>query len=706
MIRKSARAALLASLCLGLIMACGTRRRVVTTGSLFAEITDLEALARFPSPAFRTVQFSSYDRRSRVPGGPDWFANADGFGGEPIPNFEKVLQAPEGDGPGEYLMADVTGPGAVVRLWTAAIAGRVRLYVDDMEHPLYDGEAEAFFRHPYDAFPELKDIDVERFRATIDQRDASYAPIPFSRRLRMVWVGKLDDIHFYHIGVRRYAPGTPVDTFRPSDITKFRETIDAVTQALADPDALPASPSSKPPRTIKTSLAPGETQEVLGLEGPGALERFWLRLDADDLDAALRQTLLHVVCDDFPQGQVQSPVGDFFGAAPGINPYRSLPFSVGEDGRMTCRFVMPFEKSLRMVVENLGAQKVLVAGEALPADFTWDERTMHFRARWRVDHDLIASGDDVQDLPFLLARGKGVYVGTTSILLNPAVVPTSWGNWWGEGDEKVFVDDDKVPSIFGTGSEDYYNYSWSSPDIFFFPFCGQPRNDGPGNRGFVANFRWHVLDRIPFADSMGFRMELSSHERTPGLSYARTGYYYAEPGTIDDHEAIKPDDLRPLRLPDGWQPAARFGAAHSVFYAAEDVMAERTRTTLRKGRLWEGGRLLVWTPEKPGERKKLKIKVDSAGRNLVHITAALTPRSGTVAAWLDDRPAGIAAEKAKTIDLHDPFRTLLRSYSLDPVNLSAGEHTLVIEYRGARADISRPEIGLDFIWVQRVERKP
>jgi len=44
---------------------------------------------------------------------------------------------------------------------------------------------------------------------------------------------------------------------------------------------------------------------------------------------------------------------------------------------------------------------------------------------------------------------------------------------WGEGDEKVFVDDDRVPSIFGTGSEDYFNYSWSSPDIFAFPYCGQ-----------------------------------------------------------------------------------------------------------------------------------------------------------------------------------------------------------------------------------------
>ena len=696
--------ALFAGLLVAACAACsGGRPQVsqVTIGTLFEQMIDLDGLARFPDPAYRSVQFSSFDRRSRVPGGPDWFANADGFGGEPVPNFEAVLRSPDGDGPGEYLMADVPGPGAVVRLWTAAIAGRLRVFVDDMDRPLYDGEAEPFFRRPYDAFPEMRAVDAERFRITVYERDASYAPIPFAKRLRVVWIGKLDEIHFYHIGIRRYPRGTVVSSFRPDDITRFKDTIDRVTSVLADPASRPASPAAKPPRAFEVELLPGEKRNVLTLEGPGAMESFRLRLQAGDLDAGLRQTVLHIVCDGFPRGQVLSPVGDFFGAAPGVNPYRSLPFSVEEDGSMTCRFVMPFEKSLALMLENRGEQTVRAAGEAVPKDFAWNEGTLHFRARWRVDHDLIASGDDVQDLPFLLARGRGVYVGTTSILLNPATVPTSWGNWWGEGDEKVFVDDDAVPSIFGTGSEDYYNYSWSAPDIFFFPYCGQPRNDGPGNRGFVANYRWHVLDAIPFTSSIGFSMELSSHERTPGLSYARTGYYYARPGTIDDVEALQPSDLRRLQLPDGWEPAARFGAANSVFYPAEDILSGREDTLLRPGRLWAGGRLLVWTPEKPGDRKKLRIRVDAAGRTQIHITAALTPGSGRFAAWLDGVPAGGTA-KPETIDLHDPFRTLLRTFSLEPVDLAAGDHTLILEYRGSDAGVTRPEIGLDFVWVQKV----
>ena len=678
--------------------------RPLTTGSFFEEMADLHALARLPAPWYRTVQFSSYDRRSQTPGGPGWFANDDGFGGESIPNFEKVLREPEANGQGEYLMADVAGPGVIVRLWTAAISGRLRVFVDDMATPFYEGEAEPFFRRPYSSFPEFQSIEQARFGTTVYQRDASYAPIPFASHLRMVWIGNIKDIHFYQIQVRKYGPGTEVVAFTPGDIARYKDTIDRVTLALAEPDAVPALPSSDPARRLETTLAPGETKEVLQLKGPGAVGRFWLRLDAPNLDAALRQTVLKVRCDGAPRGQVQCPVGDFFGAAPGINPYRSLPFTVGPDGRMASRFVMPFQSSLTMVLTNLGDQTVHVEGEAVPVEFEWDDRTLHFRAGWRVDHGLVASGEDVQDLTFLIARGQGAFVGATAILLNPAGVPSPWGNWWGEGDEKVFVDDDQFPSIFGTGSEDYYNYSWSSPDIFFFPYCGQPRNDGPGNRGFVTNFRWHILDRIPFASSIDFRMELNSHERTPGLSYARTAYFYARPGTLDDVPDIKPEDVRELRLGQDWQPAARFGARNAVFYEAESLLTDLADTAFRNGGLWSGGRVLVWTPKRVGERKTLKFPVAAGGTFRVHLTAGLLPSSGRLSAWLDGEPA--APTEPMVLDLFDSFRTLSRTFSLEPAQLAAGQHALVLEYRGADPSVSHPEIALDFVWVQSVGGPP
>jgi len=681
-----------------ILLAAGQADRTsITTGSLFQEMIDMANLARFPSPAFRTIQFSSYDRRSKLPGGPDWFANSDGFGGEPIPNFEKVLRAPDADGVGEYLIADVEGPGAVVRLWTAAISGQIRIYLDDAADPLFEGSADEFFRRPYDRFGQMKDLDVERFRRTIYQRDASYAPIPFAKRLRAAWTGNIKQIHFYELQVRLYEPGASVVSFRPEDIRQYRQTIDKVTAILSDPDGS-RTPASDP-KAFEASLKPEEKGTLVRLEGPAAIAQLSLQLAAKDLDQALRQTLLTVTFDDYPWGQVQSPVGDFFGAAPGVNPYQSLPFTVRPEGTMVCRFVMPFERSCRVELQNFGDQPVDAKGHVQTTPFAWDERTLHFRARWRADHDIVGSNRDVQDLPFLLAQGKGVYVGTSVYLMNPSPVPTPYGNWWGEGDEKIFVDGEATPSTFGTGSEDYFNYSWSSPDIFLFPYCGQPRNDGPGNRGYVTNYRWHVLDAIPFQSSIRFYMELFSHERTPGMSYARIGYHYARPGATDDHLALMPSDLRLVPLPENWQPAARMGAAKSVFFQAEDLATDAGGTKLQEARLWADGKLLVWAPQKKGDRKSFKIPVSASGRKQIHVALSLTPASGRVAFHLDGQPLPLA-NGATSIDLRDPHRTLLRSLDLRPSPLTEGEHVLAIESLDEPDSAGKTEIGVDFIWVQ------
>lgn len=690
-----------------LFFACGTERTekdVITTGSLIKELSDLARLVQFPEPAFRTVQFSSYDRRSKIPGGPDWFANSDGFGNEPKPNFEKVLKEPDEEGIGEYLIADVRGPGAIVRLWSAAITGKIRLYIDGRPSPLYDGPAIDFFHRVYDGFPQAERLNMERFRKTVYQRDACYAPIPFTKGIRIVWTGDLKTLHFYQVQVRLYEPGTKVISFSPDDLAAYSDTIDQVTEALSDPDQNIPPRSKESPISFESVLNPSEEKEILSLDGPKALEILTVKLKAENMDKALRQTLLHIICDEYPWGQVQSPLGDFFGAAPGINPYQSLPFTVHPDGTMVCRFVMPFKKALKMRIENHGDQPVEIKGSALPMAFAWDDtRSMHFRARWRVNHNMIASNKAVQDLPFLIASGRGVYVGTTSYILNPNSVPTPYGNWWGEGDEKVFIDREAFPSIFGTGSEDYYNYSWSSPDIFYYPYCGQPRNDGPGNRGFVTNFRWHILDPLPFQRSIRFFIELYSHERTPGLSYARIGYHYGRPGITDDHMAIMPEDLRYLELPENWQPAARMGARDSVFYDAEKIVRSTQRTHFEKGRLWAGGKLFVWTPKKEGESKAFAFRINEKGRNQIHFASALTPDSGRFSILLDNKPAQLA-NKQEIVDLYRPYRTLLRQFSLAPTELETGEHTLTLKFEGANPQVKKPKIGIDFIWIQEIEK--
>jgi len=681
--------------------ACGVAfaAEPINTGTLLRELVDLRRLAEWTDPAYRTVQFSSYDRRSNLPGGPDWFANSDGFGGEPIPGFEGVVREPGPDGVGEYLICDVEGPGAIVRTWSAAIDGRLRVVLDDEGTPIFEGPAADFLSCPYQALAEPDALDTAFLDGTLRQHQAAYCPIPFAKRCRMVWIGDLKKVHFYQVQIRCYTAGAAVRTFSKQDLTEFAPALRDAVRILRNPAGEYPSAGSAEPVAILAALDPGEVAEVLKLEGPQALERLTLKLGAPDLDRALRQTVLNVICDGHPWGQVQAPVGGFFGAAPGINPFDALPFSVAPDGTMTCRYVMPFESSLRMVLENRGDQTVSVSGSAAPTPYRWTERSLHFRARWRVDHGVHASPQAVRDVPFVIANGAGRYVGTALMLLNPARVPTPYGGWWGEGDEKIFVDDDVLPSTFGTGSEDYFNYAWSVPDIFVHPYCGQPRNDGPGNRGFVTNDRWHIVDDLPFRSRLSFYLELYPHDNVPGMSYARIGYYYARPGTGDDHVVISDEDLRALELPEDWQPTAAFAMQNSVYLQAEDIAAADARTHVTEGRLWAGGKMLTWRPNAASKSLTLRFSVPEEGQYRLHLCLALDDQASRITTQLDGQSVSFGGEDG-TLDLHVPYRLLARQFSADGTELKQGEHVLAILYAGAADNIANPQVGVDYLAVQ------
>ncbi|UCD76191.1 MAG: DUF2961 domain-containing protein [Phycisphaerales bacterium] len=675
----------------------------VTTGSLAREMVDLHRLAQFPSPAFETVQFSSYDHRATVPGGPDWFANSDGFGGEPTPNFQAVVREPDASGVGEYLICDVEGPGAIVRCWTAAIAGSIRMYLDGADEPVFEGTADDFLRRPFNTYAPNVGVDPVIFDNTFNQRNATYCPMPFAKRCRIVWIGRIPDIHFYEVQVRLYESDAKVVTFQPEDLREYEPELRQVARILDRPsrywDYHGEEEDAEP---ITATIPAGESHEVLALEnGPAAIERLMLKVDAKNLDLALRQTIMHITCDDFPHGQVQSPIGDFFGAAPGINPFDSVPFTVETDGTMTCRFVMPYKKNLRIRLENKGDQPVAVIGSALLIPYEWnDDDSMYFRALWRVDHDLVADPRAVQDLPFLIANGKGRYVGTTSLMLNPTDVPTPAGGWWGEGDEKIFVDDDTFPGTFGTGSEDYYNYAWSAPDIWGYAYCGQPRNDGPGNRGFVTNMRWHIVDSLPFKQRIAFYMELYSHKQTPGFSYARLAYHYVMPGVYDDHIPITGEDVRPLELAPNWQPLAWWGAANSVFIEPEAALMEgaaRTEYEYVEGNLYSSGRLFVWKPAMTGETLSFLVTIEEAGKYSADLCMAKTPDSGRFRAEFALDAVPREGRAPDPIDLFADGRTVLRRIQGRQVELEPGKYVLTLTAVGEPGK----EIGIDFIWLKK-----
>src|SRR5690606_10022803 len=141
---------------------------------------------------------------------------------------------------------------------------------------------------------------------TFYQRDAAYCPIPFAKRCRIVWTGHLRQVHFYYVQIRQYQGDIDVKTFTPEDLKTYKANIDKTRKVLSDPDAHYKLEVAET-RPVEVQVAAGTRYVGLELEGEGAIERLELQVTADDLDAALRQTVMHISCDGWTNPQVQSP---------------------------------------------------------------------------------------------------------------------------------------------------------------------------------------------------------------------------------------------------------------------------------------------------------------------------------------------------------------------------------------------------------------
>ncbi|MFH1998560.1 MAG: glycoside hydrolase family 172 protein [Planctomycetota bacterium] len=680
--------------------AAGEASGPIDFGRLLDEMHDLAGLARWPEAEYTTIQYSSYDRRSVSPEADAWYSNTDGFGGETIPGFLAVLEEPDKDGIGLYLVADVKGPGAVVRSWSAAMDGELKAYLNGNHMPFFEGTGYEFMARK--SVTLLKDSDaIAEFGDAFCQQDADYMPIPFSDSFYVTWRGNLRNLHFYHLEVRRYTQGTQVTSFDPqNDPVLHGKTLKMAVERLNAPGLCSAGKRYDE----AADLAPDKTWEwdTPSKDQAGAIIGFSLKLIAADTREAWRCTLLRIAFDGSQKPQVESPAGDFFGSGVGLNPFNSFPMEVTEAGEMTCRFVMPYRERARITLYNSTAESMKFKMSVTLLPWEWDERSMYFRAKWRTVNDIDMRFGPF-DLPYLVACGKGRFVGVACMLANPSPFPHPYGSWWGEGDEKIFVDNEPFPSFFGTGSEDYYNYSWSRPDLFDHPYCGQPLDSGPGNTGYCSNHRWHILDNLLFGTRFAFYMEMWPHSGRPGLGYSSIAYLYAKPGTLDDHRRIQVSELFVPQIP-SMQPEAGFGSHGAVFHIFEQLEMSVSGGSLGFDDTQVSasqGRLVRWTAA-PGDRLSVTIPINEKKDYSLNLVAAHWPESGAVRVLIDDTPLVVSdlggamtgERESESLVLKSRFARRLLNTTFQPLPMTQGEHTLTLEC------LEAGRFGLDYLWIR------
>jgi len=189
--------------------------------------------------------------------------------------------------------------------------------------------------------------------------------------------------------------------------------------------------------------------------------------------------------------------------------------------------------------------------------------------------------------------------------------------------------------------------------------------------------------------------------------YARMAYYYARPGITDDHVLISKNDVQYIeRQP--WLPELGSRYTGSAFYQAEDAIENANNTQLIVDNLWADEQMLLWMPTVVGDEKTFNLDVTVSGNYKLQIVAANTPSSGKMSAYINDGQVNFyeVGRMGPTVlikDLFDPYSTVSRSlFGTNTVWLNVGQHEVDIVYKGKSAESSGSDVGIDFLWLQKL----
>jgi len=591
---------------------CGVAAEpTITVEALLHEMSDYDSVARWPAPAYTCKQFSSYDRATVTPADPrGWFANFD---------QNQFIRIETNQNRTEMVMMDTDGPGAIVRFWITTQNdkhGNFRFYLDGAGTPAITVPSFDFANN--DRLPAGSPLLTLHPGATPQGRGGNtlYLPIPYAQHCKVTWEElETKASRFYQINYRTYPPGTKVATFHPGNY-------DRVNQTLAQPPSFTGGQAI----ALDQAIAPGQAAALALPGGAAAVRLLELRANA----GSLRTLVLRAEFDG--EATLWCPVGDFFGSGVGLNALDSWYRTVTRDGTLTCRWVMPYRKTARLTLLNVGRTPAKAKLTARVGDWTWDDRSLHFHANWHHADPLATR--PMSDWNYLTATGRGRYVGDSLVVFNPVQA------WWGEGDEKIYVDGEPFPSHLGTGTEDYYNYSWSHTGLFQTPFANQVRCDGPGNQGYSVVSRTRSLDAIPFTTGLRFDMEIW-HWADCNVGYAATTYWYARPGATCNR-APQPDEVvRPLHEPLALFRATDITECEKMQIVAQtpDITAEPQAMALAQG-AWSGGAQLWIRGQRVGDFIELRIPAPQPGAQKLTLYATKSWDYGILRFTVNGQAAG------------------------------------------------------------------
>ena len=304
----------------------------------------------------------------------------------------------------------------------------------------------------------------------------------------------------------------------------------------------------------------GASATILDVTGPGVVTHVWFTIATED-EHHLKNLVLRAWWDGESTPSVEVPIGDFYGLGLGeYFTYQSALLAVAPIKALNAYFQMPFSTAARLTVENQGPVKVdslyfavdYILLPALPPDVGrfhaqyrqaapakgWTDNWKH---NWDDPVGDKKNLDGAGNYVFMEATGRGHFVGVTHS------VEQNQEGWFGEGDDMIFIDGDALPTINGTGTEDYYNGAWDfGGRAFSYEHNGAPVISDPGEHigGKYSLYRWHIESPITFEKSIKVTIEHGHANHRSDSFYSVAYWYQTEP-----HAAFPPLPAPADRVP-------------------------------------------------------------------------------------------------------------------------------------------------------------
>ncbi len=599
-------------------------------------------------PVAKVGSFSSYDRTG---------GNDDGFTGK------YSFLRKEGNG---LVIADVTGPGAITRIWTPTpIDAPIEFY--------FDGETTPRLVMP---FREVFSGKTPPFVGELTGHGLggyyTYVPLEFSKSMKVIV--RAAKLQFYMINFVVYDSGATVRTFAPGDTFQF---------PTADVDGA----------KVKREFVLNSSKAVTVFESkkPGRIESLKLG-PAEAFSGPARDIVLRIYWDGAKTPAVEVPVGDFFGYSFGRPAIHS--FLVGtEDGWNYVRFPMPFKRAARieLVSERAGGEPLHLESEVVTSSrgLMPDEGTFH--AEWRRENPTVSG----QPFTYLDVSGRGQMIG--AILQAQGKEPGQ--TYFFEGDEQATIDGEMT--INGTGSEDSFNGGWYDiPGRWSgrgsLPFSGCLEYTKQLSR--TGGYRLFLGDAYSFRKSLRYTIEHGGEGNRVVTDYVGTTFYYldrpdAGSGRLADvasRGVVEPDSFLLNFYPSPPEIAALLGASLEINGERIDGKWVNFASFLQN--------TSGFPPLPPGESAPgefgtppdkntfdglfgppslvLSVDVPKAGNYAIFVDGLTSPKGAILQLRVNDQPVGDA------LDFYALNRTPTGQRKLGDVPLTEGRNLLYLTLSG------------------------